>query len=274
MIREPRYSGSFYPEIASQLKALLDTLFKEAPSLNLTGRVKALISPHAGYIYSGKVAASGYSSLRNVNLDNVVIIGPSHHVAFDGMAVFAEGEWITPLGSVEVSKDLAEKILGRSKFIFQDEEMHGVEHSIEVQIPFLQYIAGNSFKILPLMVGFLNEVSLSDISRVLYDFLHAHNDVLLVVSSDLYHGYSHKECVETDRRTINAILEMDGLKFHRKMETGEIMACGGGGIAILLEALKDFPIKPVEIYYTNSAEVTGIYTGYVVGYASIAFQEI
>jgi len=274
MIRKPRYVGSFYPESPSELTSLLNSLFKEAPSVKLSGKIKAIISPHAGYVYSGKVAASGYSSLRNVNLSDVIIIGPSHHVAFDGIAVFAEGEWVTPLGSVKVNDVLAEEILRSSQFIFRDEEMHGMEHSIEVQIPFLQYISGNSFKILPLMVGFLNKESLSDVARGLHDFLRDHNDILVVVSSDLYHGYSHRECVEVDRRTINTILEMDGLKFYRKMEAGEVMACGGGGIAVLLEALKDFSVKPVEIYYTNSAEVTGIYTGYVVGYVSVAFQEV
>ncbi|MDI6850447.1 MAG: AmmeMemoRadiSam system protein B [bacterium] len=270
MIRYPKHAGTFYPNTREELEIFFKEFENKKISVSINYDVSGAVVPHAGYIYSGYTA---YNTYRNIFVKNkyktVVILGPSHYVYFRGIAVWPEGKWITPLGEAIIDSESAQKIID-SKIFIEAPENHLKEHSIEVQIPFIQYLSPDS-KILPLLVGEMEREKIREAGQLLSRTLLSTQKVLIVASSDLYHGYSYKECVETDRKTISRILEASPDKFLEESEKETIMACGETGIAILLYAVAEYLENPKAqlIHYTNSADVTGIKGGYVVGYAGI-----
>ncbi len=271
MRRYPVFAGSFYPTDREELLRMLEGLFKKAEDRKVDGEVRGLVSPHAGYIYSGIIAATGYKTLKKVK--KVVLIGPSHQVPFTGMAVYDRGSWITPLGEVEIDEELARKIVDSSPIFLSDPEVHSNEHSIEVQLPFLQYVL-DEFKIVPVMMGFQDETTVVEASNGLFKVLKDEKDFVVVASSDLYHGYSVEECEKTDAYTVGLILAGKDTELVRESDAGRAMACGAGPIATMLATLKKLYRVNIQLLaYTNSAKVTGTFSGYVVGYASIAVTE-
>ncbi len=269
MRRYPAYAGSFYPVERDELLSLLEKLFDQAEDRKVDGEVKGLVSPHAGYIYSGVIAATGYKTLKK-KVKKVILIGPSHQVPFTGMAVYDRGSWITPLGEVEIDEELAAKIINSSPIFFADPGVHANEHSIEVQVPFLQYVL-DDFKIVPIMMGIQDEPTVREASKGLARVLEDEEDFVIVASSDLYHGYSVEECEKTDAYTVGLILAGKDTELVRESESGRAMACGAGPIATMLATLKKLHKVNIQLLaYTNSARVTGSFSGYVVGYASIA----
>uniref|UniRef100_A0A7C2P0U2 MEMO1 family protein ENQ77_09765 n=1 Tax=candidate division WOR-3 bacterium TaxID=2052148 RepID=A0A7C2P0U2_UNCW3 len=270
MIRYPKHAGTFYPDTQEELERFFKEFENKKISANINFNVTGAVVPHAGYIYSGYTAYNTYRNIFDKNkYKTVVILGPSHYVYFRGIAVWPEGKWITPLGEAIIDSESAEKIIDGKIFI-EAPENHLKEHSIEVQVPFIQYLSPDS-KILPLLVGEMEREKIKEAGKFLAKTLISTHKILIIASSDLYHGYSYRECLETDRNTISRILEMDPEKFLEESEKGNIMACGETGIAILLYAVSEYLENPQVqlIHYTNSADVTGIKGGYVVGYAGI-----
>ncbi len=275
-VRKPAVADAFYPGNSTELVEVLDTLFSYSPAPpDIQGELLGLVSPHAGYAYSGVVAAAGYKLLKGKEFDTVIILGPSHQAVFSGIAAYPSGEWETPLGSVPVDDKFVGELVSASRSIFPNTLFHSREHSIEVQIPFLQYILESDFKIVPLLVGAVSMEIIEDAANALIRVLKGRKNWIIIMSSDLYHGYSYEECRLSDSETITHILDMNEEEFYLCIKKGKCEACGYGGIAIGIRTLREIgATNAVLVTYTNSAEVTGNYVGYVVGYASIAFSAI
>lgn len=254
-IRPAAFAGKFYPEEENKLQESIDTYLKEAKKTKIEPEVKALISPHAGYPYSGPIAASGYKTIEK-DYSKVILIGPSHNIMFSGIGLTNFSFWRTPLGLVTSSK-LIEKLKEEYNFNMLN-EAHTFEHSIEVQLPFLQTIL-EDFKIIPLATGRVN--SHKEIANVLNRYLD--EKTLIVVSSDLSHYLSYSEAEQKDKKTIEKILSFE-TDFDRQA------ACGIDGIKIVLEIAKLKKWKPKLIEYKNSKDTAGDREK-VVGYTSIAF---
>ncbi len=269
MIREAQFAGSFYPAGENELLKLLGHLFSKAKPKSVKNPVVALLVPHAGYIYSGIVAASAYNQIAGKNIKNVVIFGPSHHYIFKGASVWPGDKWKSPLGSVDINKNIVNILMQSSQYYNNDAEFHENEHSLEVQVPFLQYVL-KDFNIVPVVFGMPDPDVLVSLSKGVVKLLEMEN-TMFVLSSDLYHGYSHEECVKTDAYTREVIMKMDPDLFYKEMMQEKAMACGGVGIATFLFGASEYNIKPIYIDYTNTHEVTGDFSGYVVGYTAMAF---
>lgn len=250
MLRIPRYAGAFYPSEKEKLNQLLKGFFSDIKTKKIKGVVRALIAPHAGYIYSGIVAASCYKYLHGLNFDNVIIIGPSHYAAIDEPYSAGFDKWESPLGDVDVNLNLAKK-LGLKFF----DEAHTQEHSIEVQLPFLQSVL-RDFLIVPVVLNYYSEEFTNILKKVV------DGKTLIVVSSDLSHYLSYGEAVNVDRKTINHILDLD-ISF-------DYDACGSAGILTLIKIARDLKWKPVLADYKNSGDTAGD-KAKVVGYAGILF---
>ena len=271
MVREPEFAGSFYPGDQKDLKDLLEYLFERAARKKVQN-TRAILSPHAGYIYSGKIAASSYMQLTEEEIKTVIILGPSHHYAFYGASVWSKGKWLTPLGASLIDEDVAYKLVSSSPYFIDDTAFHTKEHSLEVQLPFIQFALGTDVKIVPVVFGFPKEGIFPSLGKALAQFIDR-KDVAIVISSDLYHGYNYEEALEHDSLTRELIMRMDAEEFYRAVMNEDAMACGAIAITTFLLAAEGKNLKPHFIDYTNSAEVTGDYTGYVVGYLSMAFSK-
>ena len=271
MIRYPEFAGSFYPRDRKDLEDMLTYLFERAARKRVQN-IRAVLSPHAGYIYSGKIAASSYMQLKGENIKTIIILGPSHHYAFYGASIWSEGAWVTPLGENVIDEEIANSLLASSEHFIDDITFHQKEHSIEVQLPFIQFLFGEGIKIVPIVFGFPRAGSLSSIGKALSPFLDR-EDVAFAISSDLYHGYNYDEALRYDSYTRELITRMDAEEFYKAIIEEKAMACGAMGITAFLIAAEGHNLKPFLIDYTNSAEVTGDYTGYVVGYLSMAFAK-
>lgn len=270
-LRPPAFAGSFYPEDEQELKNQINQFLKEAvlPQNFVKGlRPKALISPHAGYIYSGPVAAYGYKLIKSMKYKNVIIFGPSHRMMFQNIALTNFEFWKTPLGIVQLSP-LSKKLQEESYFNSLD-EVHAFEHSIEVQLPFLQTVL-KDFRITPLAAGRVDNHK--EIAKVLSK--HLDKDTLIVASSDLSHYLPYKEAEKIDNKTIKNILEFD-------TDIDPEQACGADGIIILMELAKLLKWKAKLLDYRNSGDTAGLPDealakagdkSQVVGYASIAFYK-
>ncbi|HOP32325.1 MAG TPA: AmmeMemoRadiSam system protein B [Candidatus Hydrothermia bacterium] len=273
MIRYPHHAGTFYPEAREEILLLFEKF--EAKKVVVEEKLQPLgaVVPHAGYIFSGPTAYACYSQIfSSKKYQNALVLGPSHYVYFKGIALWPHGKWVTPLGEIRINESFANALIGKGPFI-DAPDLHEREHSIEVQIPYLQFL-NPEIKIIPCLVGDLSFSMITETARILAEVV-GENDVIMIASSDLYHGYSHKECIETDQKTIKGILSLDGKSFYESASRGEVMACGETGITILLEAIKKLGknTKGYLVHYTNSADITGSRSGYVVGYASVLIGE-
>ncbi len=275
-VRKPAVAGQFYPADREELLEVIETLFNYSPAPpDINGELMGLVVPHAGYAYSGVVAAPAYKSIKGMPVENVIILGPSHRAVFSGIAAYPSGKWLTPFGEVEVNADFVSEVTSKTKSIFPNSLFHEGEHSIEVQIPFLQYILDKEFKIIPLLVGAVTMDIIEESAEAIADSLKKLNNWILIMSSDLYHGYSYDECRIMDSETIARILDLNPKEFYMCIKSGKCEACGYGGITIGMEVLKKLGVNnSMLLTYSNSAEITGNYVGYVVGYASIAFEKL
>ncbi len=263
MLRKPAVAGRFYPAEKDKLLALMDKLFKEAKAESekakrpqIKERLKAIIAPHASYVFSGLVAATAYSVVREHKNDfkDIVVVGPSHYIAFEGFAAPESDTWETPLGTVEV------KALPH---FFQYELTHNKEHSIEVQIPFLQYVLEGlkGRALYPVVVG---DAFPEELASALEPFL---DDKLLVVSSDLSHYYPYEYANQLDSFANKCIPNLDV-----KCVADKVEACGKIGILALLHIAKKRSWKGHFLKYMNSGDVWEDKSS-VVGYGAYAFTE-
>ncbi len=263
MIRTPAVAGKFYPD---DPETLLQTIKFKTIEVEEKLKAKGVVSPHAGYFYSGKVAAELFSSIEIP--EDVIIIGPNHQGVGQFYSLSGAEHWATPLGIVEVNKELTDKIIKYAPYVYVDETAHMYEHSIEVQFPFLQYFS-SKIKIVPFAImGYdLNEALL--IGKGLRKAIEEYGkDVLIVASSDFSHYVPQWEAEENDRIAIERILAIDPEGLWKKVKEKRISMCGVAPVTIMLEALKGDNPKAKLLRYTTSAEASGDASN-VVGYAGI-----
>lgn len=270
MKRVPAVAGAFYPRDRTELSRVVDGLLAQAPEETIPGRILGAMVPHAGYSYSGGVAARVYKAIAGMELETVVLVGPSHQAYFKGVAVYARGSWQTPLGEVEVDEELAEELLAQNPDIRELPEVHRREHSLEVQLPFLQRTF-KGFKILPVMMGDQSLKTCQVLAEGLVRVCRGRR-LLLLASSDLYHGGSYKECVATDARTLGFVERYDPEGLAEALVRSDAQACGGGPVVAVMLAARGLGANRADVLYnTNSDDITGERGGYVVGYGAAVF---
>ncbi len=231
-----------------------------------------LICPHAGYVYSGSVAAHSFYELAiDGKPDTVVLLGPNHTGYGSGLAMMREGIWRTPLGDVEVDSGIADAILHETGIVDIDDVAHRYEHSIEVQLPFLQFLYGNAFKIVPICFLMQDYDSALEVGRALVEALDATNTVV-IASSDMTHYEPGKVAASKDQAALKAIADMDAKRFYETVETQNISACGYGPITSLITYGVGVCAKAQLLSYHNSGDVTGDHSS-VVGYAAVSFKK-
>ena len=261
-IRPPAVAGAFYPgspsALAHEVSAMLSAAAKPASE---SGLPKAIIVPHAGYIYSGSTAAAAYASLvvGRDQMTRVVLLGPVHRVPVRGLALPRVDAFATPLGTIPLDQT-AIALLHRLPQIVTSDAAHAWEHSLEVQLPFLQTVLGN-FSLIPLVVGDASPVEIADVLDVLW----GGPETLIVISSDLSHFLPYARAQAADQQTVQNILALRGSLTHEQ-------ACGGTPINGLLMAAKRHHLHPVLLEVCNSGDTAGD-KDRVVGYASFAFVE-
>jgi AmmeMemoRadiSam system protein B/AmmeMemoRadiSam system protein A len=266
-VRPPAVAGAFYPDDPTELGAMLREMLQKASMDTSIGRPVALVSPHAGYVYSGNTAAHGYKLLEGLKYKTVIIIGPSHRVAFEGCAVYNRGSWRTPLGDVPIDTQLADELCSKSDGIYPGLREHSMEHSIEVQVPFLQTVLSD-FKIVPVEMGHQTVATIEMLADALVETLRGRDDVLMVVSTDLSHFFPRTAAAKFDAYSISLIREIDGATMASKIQTDEAKMCGGGPTAAVLMACREMGVSGVRILkYDDSGTASGDLKG-VVGYVS------
>ena len=279
-IRYPSQAGAFYAGSSESLKKQIESCFTHRFAVGVVPKVieegprkiLGLICPHAGYMYSGPVAANSYYRLAlDGRADEFVILGPNHYGVGSGLAIMDGGVWHTPLGDVEVDGDLAKEIVRASGLIDVDGSAHQHEHSIEVQIPFLQYLYGSSFKIVPICFRMQDLESSREVGNTLAEVLIERNTVI-IASTDMTHYESQRRAEEKDKKAIDAILKMDENLLYTTIESYNISACGYGPVIALVVAAKKLDAENAELLsYRTSGDTTGDKSS-VVGYASISFS--
>jgi len=274
-IRFPAVAGQFYPEERSELEAMIESFLKEAKLPRIDGEIFGILVPHAGYVFSGSVAAHSYKAVEGKNFEAVVLIGDSHYEYFDGVSVWDKGEWETPLGKVKVDEELAKEVLSFSKRFFVRDSAHLFEHSLEVQIPFLQKVL-NNFKILPIIFGSEDE-DWNDLAKAILKIMEK-KKILVVASSDLSHYPSYDTALQVDKKTIEGILTLDPGKFKTRIETlqkffpnVDTPACAQDALKTILEVAKNLKAKARVLKYQNSGDTIYGERSQVVGYSAIAF---
>ncbi|MBD3167841.1 MAG: AmmeMemoRadiSam system protein B [candidate division Zixibacteria bacterium] len=275
LIREPVVAGSFYPGDASSLTRQIANLFSEAEKPVINGELVGLVCPHAGYIYSGHVAAVGYKLLEGMEFDVVAVISPSHVNYFDGVSVYSGSAYTTPLGKVDIDTELAEMISTGSNIVFKGEIGHDVssfrgEHALEVQLPFLQIVLGK-FKLLPLIMGEQKYSTCEGLAEDLYRVL-KDKKALIVASSDLSHFHSSREADRLDHVFIEHFEAFNPRALAQSLDSKECEACGGGPvISAMIYANKLGSPYAKALKYADSASTSGDFSN-VVGYLSGAIS--
>ncbi|HXG37877.1 MAG TPA: AmmeMemoRadiSam system protein B [Bacteroidota bacterium] len=271
-IREPAVAGMFYPAIPTQLHRELDELFRSAKPRKVEGTLLALIAPHAGYMYSGSTAAVGYKLLSSLNFDTVVVVGPSHREYFRGISVFSGDAYRTPLGDVPIDMKLREELVAQSEAIVMSHVGHRAEHSVEVQLPFLQKVLRN-FTFLPIVMGDQRR----EYCDILADALAAtlkNRNALLIASSDLSHYHPHDVALQLDKRVIQEVEAYNPDGLMEKLERDEVEACGGGPMVAVMKAAKMLGSnRSYILHHCTSGDITGEKDA-VVGYLSVALAKV
>ncbi len=258
-IRTPAVAGMFYPDNPQELhRTIQDYLHQAHPGRHLP---KAIIVPHAGYIYSGPVAAAAYASLaeRRAEIKRVVLLGPAHRVALQGMAVSSARYFATPLGNIEIDTTAVERILQLPQVRTLD-EAHRQEHSLEVQLPFLQECL-DVFRLVPIVVGDSTTAEVAEVLEILW----GGPETLLVISSDLSHYHDYETACHMDRTTSRAIETLSPQQIHYDD------ACGRNPVNGLLQVARSHGLKAHTLDLRNSGDTAGP-RDRVVGYGAYAFE--
>ncbi len=260
IIRPAAVAGMFYPDDPAELRHTVNALLANAAAGSPSRPPKALIVPHAGYVYSGAVAASAYAQLGALRgrIRRVVLLGPAHRVWVRGLALPEADRFATPLGEVQLDREAMQR-LNELPQVTRSAAAHQMEHSLEVQLPFLQQVLGD-FQLLPLAVG---EATADEVAVVLEQVWDG-DETLIVISSDLSHFLPDAEAREADGRTVEAILALDPHLSHEQ-------ACGATPVNGLLLAARRHGLHPMALDVRNSSDTAGD-PDRVVGYAAFAFQ--
>ncbi len=280
-IRYPAVAGYFYESDPEALKRRIEWCFKHRlgpgalPIVEEKSERKiiGLVSPHAGYMYSGPVAAHSYGELaRDGKPDVVVILGPNHTGLGSGISIVDSGSWKTPLGTVEIDSEVARRIVKNSEVISVDELAHEQEHSIEVQLPFLQYLYGNDFRFVPICMMLQMRDVCIDVGRALAKALDGLNAVI-IASTDFTHYEPNDIAYNKDSKVLKAIEALDPDLMLKLVDSIPVSMCGPGPVATMLYAVKQLgATKATILKYATSGDVTGDKSS-VVGYGSVKVEK-
>ncbi len=276
-IRTPAVAGMFYPKVQKELKSTIRDCFLHRygpgslPPSTGNEKVIGVICPHAGYMYSGPVAANSYYAISSQRPDLIVIIGPNHWGVGCNIATMKEAVWKTPLGDIEVDTEAAMEINVVSKIIELDFFSHTRDHSLEVQLPMLQEVYSHKFKILPIILINQNYNVAKEVGEAIAKMA-KNKKTIIIGSSDFTHYEENSFAHKQDKALIEPILAMDIDKFYRILQEDQVSACGYGAMASTMVACKELgATKGTLARYATSGDVTGEKSS-VVGYASIIFS--
>ena len=282
--RAPAVAGMFYPDNVRELRDLIGQSFRNerfgpgrtptsTSSKDKQHKIYGIVSPHAGYIYSGVVAANGFYEISSTDFQDVIMVGPNHYGIGSWVAAMKQGAWETPLGVVQVNSQLAEKIAGRASALKFDDYAHSRDHCLEVQLPFLQYVK-HDFKIVPVVLVSQSSDIAFELGNAISETIVEKNvldSTILLASSDFTHYEPNSEAHRKDGELIKTILALDVNKFYAVIERLNVSACGYGAIATMMVAARNLGATRGELLkYATSGDVTGDISA-VVGYSSIVF---
>ena len=267
MIRRPVVAGQFYPAQASRLSEMISGMVDKTAEKE---EVIGLVSPHAGYPYSGPVAAATISRVKLK--DTFVILGPNHTGMGKVLSIMTGGSWETPLGSIEIDAELAGQILATSRYLEEDDKAHQYEHSIEVQIPFLQHFR-KDFRIVPITFSYHSPAAYKEVGREIARAVKSlERGVVIIASSDMTHYEPQESAESKDSKAIEAILSLNEDELLRRVDEFGISMCGYAPTVALITAARELGATRAELVkYQTSGEITGDYSA-VVGYAGIIIK--
>jgi len=272
--RQPAVAGQFYPGNTAELRAALNELFAKAVPSRGLDHVQAVIVPHAGYVFSGGVAASAFNQIdRNHRYDNIFVLGPSHHVGFEGAAIYTDGNFITPLGVVQVDIALGKQLIAKDKIFVSRNDAHKLEHSVEVQLPFLQSRLGKDIRIVPMVLGASSASTCKKIADALRPYFKENN--LFVISTDFSHYPAYDDAKRVDKVTAEAIVSRSADNLIKAMAENSrkgipnlaTSLCGWPCVLTFLSMIEDNPSVSIQIVdYKNSGDAAVGQKESVVGY--------
>jgi AmmeMemoRadiSam system protein B/AmmeMemoRadiSam system protein A len=278
--RQPAVAGQFYPADSAELQHSLKTFFAKAPLPLGDSEIRAIISPHAGYVFSGEVAAAAFNQVDpEKKYKTVFIIGCSHHDSYPGASVYSIGNYKTPLGMVKTDLELARKLVAENKILDYDPHYQNGEHSIEVQVPFLQYHLKKDFKIVPILLGTQDERVCAKIAKILQPYFTTEN--LFVISTDFSHYPAYYAAIKSDKQLADAIVTnrpetfLEAVESCTEKNVSNLLTgcCSWPAVITLMDMTHDLPgISYKEIEYKNSGDSKYGEKDRVVGYYAISVQ--
>ncbi|HEY5500397.1 MAG TPA: AmmeMemoRadiSam system protein B, partial [Candidatus Humimicrobiaceae bacterium] len=270
-IRDSIVAGSFYPDDPYVLGMQIEDYLNNAKLLDINN-IKALICPHAGYIYSGQVAAYSFKQIINKRFDSIIIISPSHSESFDFVSVYDGDAYNTPLGRVNIDKKRSSLLVENNPRIRFSDKGHNNEHSIEVQLPFLQYMF-KEFEFIPVVIGSQSRQNIHAIGKSISEVFKGEN-IIIIASSDLSHYHPYNDAIILDKQVENLVGKFDIDNLEEEFLKSNIEMCGGGPVAAAMIAAKNLGAnKALILKYLNSGDVSGERKA-VVGYLAAAlFQD-
>lgn len=267
VVRMPAVAGTFYPSDSAELAAMVTGQLAAAPEAVIEGEVVAIVVPHAGLVYSGGIAAHAYKVLEGRSIETVVLCGPSHRYGFHGASVYGPGVvWQTPLGTVACNDSCANRLVESSEWLKVTPEAHLKEHSLEVQLPYIQSVLPEA-EIVPVTMGYPDAHTIEAVEEALAAMAREPG-VVMVASSDWQHYRSAGEGYPMDSLGIACLLNFDAERLHKHIERGEVEACGGAAVVAVMRAAKKSGADGVKILkYGDSGDMTGDKSS-VVGYVA------
>ena len=274
-IRTPAVAGMFYPGESNELKKSINDSFVHSygpgdQPHEFSNKIFGIICPHAGYMYSGPIACHSFSAISSQAVELYVIVGPNHWGIGCDVATMKDCNWETPLGKVEVDSEAANDLSKSNKIIELDFFSHTKEHSLEVQIPMLQQIFSQNFKILPIVMNNQNQSAAYEVGKAI-SLLSKTKKIMIIGSSDFTHYEPNEFAHKQDEALIEPILRLDVDGFYKVLQEKQVTACGYGAIASTMIACKEMGATKGELLkYATSGDITGDVSS-VVGYGSIIF---
>jgi hypothetical protein len=270
LIRRASVAGTWYPDHPTRLVSHLDGYLERARIEDLGGRLRAIVAPHAGLMYSGPVAAYAYNVARRHRHSSLVLIGPSHFMSFAGVAIWPEGQWETPLGRVAVEPRLAAALQQATGHIIELPVAHGREHSLEMQMPFIAHVLPD-VPIVPMVMGHQTRETAFALGAAVAEAVAAHApDALLIASSDLSHYEDAETAAALDDQVIQHVERLDAAGLMQALEREPRHACGGGPMVAVLDAARRLGATHARLLqYADSGDVSGDKSS-VVGYMAAA----
>jgi len=280
--RQPVAAGKFYPAGEDALRRDISNLFEECKKSDEKLNVRAIVSPHAGYVFSGKISATAFSSVdKEKNISNIFVIASSHVMSFNGASVYNTGDYKTPLGMIHVNTEIAEKLKNENKVFDFPTSSHLQEHSIEVQLPFIQYYFTGRPSIVPIIIGTTDVTTIKIIAEALRPWFT--DDNLFVISSDFSHYPSYNDAISADNETAKGLISGDPQTFLKSIKTNSLKDIDGlatsmcgwtSGLTLIYLSQSDKTLKYKMLDYCNSGDSDYGDKDRVVGYHAIALYDL